>query len=146
VLNSVDEKLKSQGIDPTKMEMPVPVSAAPTNQQAAPAPGKNVQLDSRLPVEKGPLFLEQGTPQPPPAKAQPEESPVQKTDEGSQPPAEPSQQLPSAVVKGAPPRVKETGLDPRTAKPEESAPLPDAFDQIRQDAESLRKALSPLNW
>jgi len=147
VLNSVDEKLKSQGIDPTKMEMPASANAAASSQEAAPAPErvKKVQLDSRLPVEKGPLFLEQGTAQPP-AKIQAEESPVQKTDESSQPPAEPSQQLPSAVVKGAPPRVKETGVDPRTAKPEESAALPEAFDQIRQDAESLKKALSPFNW
>ena len=147
VLNSVDEKLKSQGIDPTKVEMPVPVSAAANNHEATPPSErvKKVQLDSRLPVEKGPLFLEPGTAQPP-AKAQAAESAVEKTDEHDQPPAEPSQQLPSAVVTGVPSRVKESTLDPKTAKPEESPQLPEAFDQIRKDAESLRKTLNPLSW
>jgi outer membrane protein assembly factor BamD len=147
VLNSVDEKLKSQGIDPTKVEMPVPVGAAASNLEATPPSerAKRVELDSRLPVEKGPLFLEQGAAQTPtPAKVQTEESAVEKKTD--QPPAEPSQQLPSSVVTGVPSRVKESTLDPKTAGPEESAQLPEAFDQIRKDAESLRKALNPLSW
>jgi outer membrane protein assembly factor BamD len=147
VLNSVDEKLKSQGIDPTKVEMPVPVSAAAANPDSTPPPArvKKVELDSRLPDNKGPLFKEADISKPP-AKVQPEESTEEKKDAQNQPAAEPSPQLPSAIVKGAPPRVKETTLDPKSAQPEESPVLPDALDQIRKDAESIKKALNPLSW
>src|SRR5262249_59987863 len=63
LLSSIDQKLKSQGFEPSKFE------ASPTADQAPQQePVKKVELGAKVAVEKGPLFL---TPMEIPAQAKP---------------------------------------------------------------------------
>src|SRR5262249_10428615 len=51
LLSSIDQKLKSQGFEPSKFEAP------PTANQTLQEPVKKVELGAKVAVEKGPLFL-----------------------------------------------------------------------------------------
>jgi outer membrane protein assembly factor BamD len=148
ILGSVDEKLKRQGIDPTKTEMPVPAqrgSGSQVSGQSASAPERNqkVELDTRLPAEKGPLFLGAGDPQ---SQGKPEEQQkIEDQKEEQLPPStDPAQQLPQNVFKG--PRIKETPLDSGSGQKEDSGPLQGALDQLKKDAEGLEKVFNPFAW
>ena len=52
LLSSIDQKLKSQGLEPSKFE--APPTANPTPQRE---PARKVELEPKVAVEKGPLFL-----------------------------------------------------------------------------------------
>src|SRR5205823_7426855 len=56
LLGSIDDKLKSKGIEPSKFELPAPPESA---SGIAPKkdPVKKVELEPKVSVEKGPLFL-----------------------------------------------------------------------------------------
>jgi hypothetical protein len=146
VLESIDQTLKRQGIDAANLEAQPPVGTAGGAQQPAqPSPTtasrQRIELDSRLPEEKGPLFLEgRALPAPPQNEEQP------KVTEEQNPATVSPDQLPASIVAGPPSRVKETTLDPKSAEQEDSGAMEGAFDQIRKDAEALRKALNPLSW
>jgi hypothetical protein len=145
VLDSIDQTLKRQGIDATSLEAPAPVGAAAGAQQpgqpSSTTSRQRIELDSRLPEEKGPLFLEgRALPAPPQNEEQP------KAAEEQDPAMVSPNQLPPSIVAGPPSRVKETTLDPKPAEKEDSGAIDGAFDQMRKDAEALRKALNPLSW
>ncbi len=147
ILNSIDQKLKAQGVEPAKLDKPP--TAAEVKAAAQKAPAKNVELEPKLALEKGPLFLNPAElPQTEkPASAQEVMKPESKPDNNP----ESDKQLPNRIlVKGpvqAPPAAP-------TAKPTEAkktATVPDdeskgAFEQIRQDIESIGKALNPFRW
>ena len=144
VLSSIDDKLKSRGIDPTKIEAPFPLNKpSQVETQASPKPSQKVELDSRLPAEKGPLFLGAGETQGQGKLEEPQQI-EDKKEEQVQPSTDPAQQLPSAVFKG--PRIKETPLDTPSGQKQDSGGLQGAFEQIRKDAEALDKALNPFSW
>src|SRR5262249_57767998 len=52
LLSSIDEKLKSQGFEPSKVEAPPTANQAPQQESV-----KKVELGAKVAVEKGPLFL-----------------------------------------------------------------------------------------
>src|SRR5262249_51859917 len=71
LLSSIDQKLKSQGVNPGRFDLP-PAASDGTETPPAPAvasSSRRVELGSRLPVEKGPLFLN-------PADVQTQEKPA----------------------------------------------------------------------
>src|SRR6185295_11630412 len=58
ILSSIDQKLRAKGVEPAKFETPPP---AQVKEASAPKPQpKTVELNSKLTVEKGPLFLSPG--------------------------------------------------------------------------------------
>ena len=54
LLSSIDQKLKNQGVEPAKLDLPPVATIQNAPRQEAP---KRVELDSKLTMEKGPLFL-----------------------------------------------------------------------------------------
>jgi outer membrane protein assembly factor BamD len=146
LLSSIDQRLKQQGVEPAKFEVP---ATTPANQPAAPKkePPKKVEIEPKLVLEKGPLFLN-------PVEAQTitgvaaEPVDQQKTPERAEKqPA--TRDLSKALVKG--PTQPQA---PPAAKPqEEKKPVPGqdpenkgVFDQLRQDMDSVGKILNPFRW
>jgi len=138
ILSSIDQKLKAQGVEPAKFDKPP--SAEEIKAAAQKAPAKNVELEPKLAMETGPLFLNPGE-LPQAEKPMPAQE-VKKPDS-----LESDQQLPNRILVKGPVQVS-------TAKPAETkkpGTAPDdepkgAFDQIRQDIESVGRALNPFRW
>ena len=146
LLSSIDQKLKQQGIEPAKFEPP---ATTPANQEA-PAkkePTKKVEIEPKLVLEKGPLFLN-------PAEAQAitgaSADPVDQQKRPESPEKEPAtRDISKALVKGpnqpqAVPAARPA--EPKTAAPGEEPENKGTFDQIRQDIDNLSKILNPFRW
>jgi outer membrane protein assembly factor BamD len=146
VLDSIDQKLKARGVEASKLEPP------PTTEEikaaAAQKPQtKNVELEPKLALEKGPLFLNPGE-----TKSQEKvgEQEAKKTDGADMDSAEISKEPPNRVLVKGPVQSQSTeaARPPETKKPtsgQEEEPK-GTFDQIRQDMESVSKALNPFQW
>lgn len=145
VLSSIDEKLKSQGFEPSKIEAP------PTRDQLKAArqePVKKVELEPKVAVEKGPLFL--GPAEIPAQRKAPSAdasaSAEKKTEssEKHQPPA--GREFPRTLVKGPtqPQPAAKTAQKPLS--PDQTDESKGAFEQLKSDIESARKALNPFSW
>src|SRR5262250_3635780 len=141
LLGSIDQKLRSQGVEPAKFESSVPPGqdnkpSAPRQEQV-----KTVALEPKMAVEKGPLFLS-----PPEAQTQvkptvsPEPAKQEKVDSSNDKAPEPEgREVPRVLVKG--PSQPQTVA---AAKPaEQKKPLPPddeenrgVIDYLKQDVES----------
>jgi hypothetical protein len=145
ILSSIDEKLKAKGVEPAQFEQPP--SAEKTKVPAAQQPQlKNVEIEPKVTLEKGPLFL---NPTDVPAQEKtPSTSNVEakKSDDG-----EPGAQAPSRVLVKGPvqPQMATAGSKPaetnRTSSTSDDEPK-GVLDQIRQDVESASKVLNPFQW
>lgn len=145
ILSSIDEKLKAKGVEPGQFEQPP--SAEKTKVPAAQQPQvKNVEIEPKVTLEKGPLFL---NPTDVPAQEKtPSTSNVEakKSDDG-----EPGAQAPSRVLVKGPvqPQPATAGSKPaetnRTSSTSDDEPK-GVLDQIRQDVESAGKVLNPFQW
>jgi len=151
LLGSIDQKLRSQGVEPAKFESSVPPGqdnkpSAPRQEQV-----KTVALEPKMAVEKGPLFLS-----PPEAQTQvkptvsPEPAKQEKVDSSNDKAPEPEvREVPRVLVKG--PSQPQTVA---AAKPaEQKKPLPPddeenrgVMDYLKQDVESIGKVLNPFRW
>src|SRR5215470_1115010 len=151
LLGSIDQKLRSQGVEPAKFESSVPPGqdnkpSAPRQEQV-----KTVALEPKMAVEKGPLFLS-----PPEAQTQvkptvsPEPAKQEKVDSSNDKAPEPEvREVPRVLVKG--PSQPQTVA---AAKPaEQKKPLPPddeenrgVIDYLKQDVESIGKVLNPFRW
>jgi hypothetical protein len=146
ILGSIDQKLKAQGVEPVNSQPP------PTSEvrQTAPKPAvKSVELEPKLAVEKGPLFLSPiDAPVPSPEKAasnQDTNKPDAKLDatEGSK--ETPSRVLVKGPVQTQPTAAQKTAERTRLSSAQDDEPK-GVFDQIRQDMEKASKALNPFSW
>lgn len=155
LLSSIDQKLKSQGVEPSKFELP-PI-ASETKQNTPPQP-KQVSLDSKITVEKGPLFLSSSglsssviqTQQKADGPQEPakEEKKLESSDDKPQEPA--VREIPRVLVKGpSQPQPVSTAAKPPEQK---KAALPDdeenkgVVDYLKDDLESIGKVLNPFRW
>ena len=147
LLSSIDEKLKGQGFEPAKLQAP------PTAEQlqATPRqePAKKVELEPKVAVEKGPLFLApaeipgQGRAPSTEAPANPEK----KTESADKLQAPAEGEFPRTLVKGpTQPQsaAKATEQKPPSAGQQEETKGP--FDQLRSDMDNVSKALNPFRW
>jgi outer membrane protein assembly factor BamD len=149
VLSSIDEKLKAQGVGPGQFERP-PTAEEIKATEAQSKQVKNVQLEPKIALEKGPLFLNPSEVAAPEktgasATATTEIKPIETNpDTGRSAPAAPDRVL----VKG--PIATPAGLG--TVKPDaQSASVQSdepkgAFEQLRQDMENVSKTLNPFRW
>jgi hypothetical protein len=91
ILSSIDQKLKAQGVEPGKLQ------AAPTPEETRKAVAQkptNVELEPKLSLEKGPLFLS-------PADMQAQEKPTSKPETIKPDAVDNTQDIPSRIlVKG----------------------------------------------
>ena len=149
LLSSIDQKLKGQGVEPGKFE-PAPIITQTTGKPAAPP--KEINLEPKRGLEKGPLFL---SPEQVPAIEQSTSESGQKENantESANKPEEPvTREIPkAALVRGpqqptpAAPAAKPAEQKKPSAKPDEENK--GAFDQLKQDLESVGKLLNPFRW
>lgn len=141
ILSSIDQKLQARGVEPGKFEAP------PTPQQVKTASAPKPQprnLEPKVVLEKGPLFL---NPSEVPSE-QPASSPVARNPqpEASSEETAPSRLLVKGPIQTPPPGSASKTQDtrkPTTARDDEPKGV---LDQIRQDVESVGKALNPFRW
>jgi outer membrane protein assembly factor BamD len=144
ILSSIDQKLKAQGVEPSKFEKPP--TPEEVKQSAAKAQPKSVELEPKLALEKGPLFLNPGevqTQQPtaPRPEADKQGGPQQNTETVVDTVSRP-------LVKGPVQPQQVASRPSETTKPapgQEDQPK-GVFEQIRQDLENASKALNPFRW
>ena len=144
ILSSIDQKLKARGVEPGKFEAPPTPEQVKTAAVQKPQ-ARDIELEPKVAREKGPLFLN------------PTNAPENKSADGATP-AKPQSQtiveenLPASrmLVKGP---IQTPPVDARRREPEvrkSTAPREEepkgALDQIRQDVESIGKALNPFSW
>lgn len=143
VLSSIDQKLKARGVEPGKFEAPPTPEQVKTTTAPKPQP-KAIELEPKVALEKGPLFLNPSeVPADKPATASASKPQTQQPVEEMTPasrtlvkgPVQP--QPPGAAAKAA--EVKKPS-QPRDDEPK------GVLDQIRQDVESVGKALNPFRW
>jgi outer membrane protein assembly factor BamD len=139
ILSSIDQKLKSKGVEPGKFEQ------APTDQEvktsAQKPPSKTVEIEPKVTLEKGPLYL---SPAEVPAQEKPASAPARSED--TEQAKEPSSRV---LVKGPvqPQAATSAPKAAETKKPSYGEDEPKGvLDQIRQDIESAGKALNPFSW
>lgn len=144
LLSSIDQKLKSQGLEPSKFE--APPTANPTPQRE---PVRKVELEPKVAVEKGPLFLsptelpaQEKTPSTGAVAKQ--EKPVDSS-ERQQAPGD--REFPRTLVKGPtqPEPVAKTA-EPKRPQPGQEDEPKGVFDQLKGDMENVSKALNPFRW
>jgi outer membrane protein assembly factor BamD len=148
LLSSIDQKLKGQGVEPGNFE-PAPIA---TQTGAKPkAPPKEINLETKRALEKGPLFLSPGqvptVEQPSTAAEQKEAVKTESSDKAAEPT---TREIPkSALVRG--PQPAPVAAPAKPAERSQSTSDPDgetvgAFDQLKQDLEGVSKLLNPFSW
>ena len=137
VLSSIDQKLKAQGMDAGKFE------AAPTAEEikrtTKPA---NVELEPKLNLEKGPLFLS-------PGEVPAQENRPSNAEEGKPEGVQGPQEGPARVLVKGPVQPKTTVASSKAAEAKSNSgdgTPKGAFDQLRQDMDNVSKALNPFSW
>ena len=153
LLTGIDEALKRKGMDPAKFETTVKSGAAGADNQATgrqpstARPEKKIELAPKLPVEKGPLFLDNSDYQ-----AQEKAKESQASDQAvAQPPksAEPRRDLPQAVVKGPPQPASEKPAETKVAEkksPDEEDSSKGTLEQLKEDLGRIRNLFNPFGW
>ena len=145
VLSSIDQKLAARGVQPAQFEKPPTaeeVKAATVEKSRA---NTKLELEPKLSVEKGPLFLNPGN-----VETGKETAPTTETKQAESASAAAASELPSRVlVKG--PIQTQANLNPKETAIKRSATSTDdeakgVFDQLRQDVDSVSKALNPFQW
>jgi outer membrane protein assembly factor BamD len=144
LLSGIDQKLKSQGLEPSKFE--APPTANPTPQRE---PARKVELEPKVAVEKGPLFL---SPTEIPAQERTSSTgavanPEKKAESSEKQQVPGDREFPRTLVKGPaqPQPVAKTSEQKRPLPGLEDEPK-GAFDQLKSDVDNVGKALNPFRW
>jgi outer membrane protein assembly factor BamD len=145
LLSSIDQKLKSQGFEPSKFEAPPTVNQTPQQE-----PVKKVELGAKMAVEKGPLFL---TPMEIPAQGKPSSAGTAANPENNPESSEKPQvsgeraEFPRTLVKGpTEPQPVAKIAEPKRPVPGQEDESKGVFDQLKGDMENVSKALNPFRW
>src|SRR6266481_4674401 len=151
MLSSIDQKLKSQGFEPSNFEAPPPpseLSEAPKKE-----PAKNVELEPKMAIDKGPLFLAPAE-IPAQGKAATSENSVnpEKKPESAekQPVPGEDRDFPRQLVKGPaqpqPPIPVAKTAEQKRPVPGEEEEAKGIFEQLKGDVENIQKLLNPFQW
>jgi outer membrane protein assembly factor BamD len=144
VLSSIDQKLKARGVEPSRFEKPPTAEELKAASAQKPQP-KNVELEPKLALEKGPLFLS-------PSEASSQDKAA----------ANQAVKTPDSIAEGAkeesPSRVLVKGpvqtqaivgakpVEPKSSSSNQDEEPKGVLDQIRQDIENASKVLNPFRW
>jgi outer membrane protein assembly factor BamD len=148
LLSSIDQKLKSQGVEPAKFE--APPSASELNQSPKKDEVKKVELQPKVAVEKGPLFLG------PSEQIRAPENTVstgavanveKKPESSEKQQVSTEQEFPRTLVKGPvkPQPALKTAEQKRPQPGQEEEPK-GVFEQLKDDVDSVNKVLNPFHW
>jgi hypothetical protein len=141
ILGSIDQKLKASGVAPGAFEPPP--SAAEIKSATAPKPrNRNVEIEPKVTLEKGPLYLS-------PADLPAQENPAASAPTKERDDLDRTNELPSRVLVKGPVQPQATAA-PKPAETKPSSTAGDepkgALDQIRQDIDNASKVLNPFSW
>ena len=151
LLSAIDQKLQSQGVEPAKFNAP-PVSQAKAQPSTPkPEPTQKVELEPKVAIEKGPLFLspaevptqDKAASDPDAAAEQNKKASVDKPEDSG------VREIPKALIKG--PSQPVATVAARSSEPKGTPTFGDeenkgVFDRLREDAENLSKILNPFQW
>ena len=144
ILSSIDQKLRSKGVEPGKFEAPPTAQEVKATSVQKP-PSRNVELEPKVTLEKGPLFL---NPMeiPGPEKAAPSANTA--TNKPSETDSTVMEAPSRVLVKGP---IQQQAAAPKAVETKKPFPGQDdepkgVLDQIRQDVESASKVLNPFRW
>lgn len=149
LLSSIDQKLKSQGVEPSRFELP-PSSAEVAESAAKNTAPAKVELEPKVGAEKGPLYLAPAElPSQTSSDRAPESDAIDTKPEGAETKQPAGSEAPRNLVRG-PTQAQPANRPTKTAeqiKPatgqEETKGL---FDHLRDDIESASKVLNPFRW
>lgn len=145
ILSSIDQQLKAKGVEASKLEPP-PTAEEIKAAGAQRPQTKTVELEPKLALEKGPLFLNPAETKSQDKVGEPEANKAAEETDGEGTAKEPPNRV---LVKGpVQPQSVAATRAPETKNPssgQEEEPK-GAFDQIRQDMENVSKALNPFRW
>ena len=139
ILSSIDEKLKSRGVEAGKFEQaptPAETKAAP----AATSKPKDIEIEPKVALEKGPLFLA-----PAEVPAQEKAPAVANQADGSDRAQTPSRVLVKGPVESQASATQKAVETKKSSSIQGDEPK-GVFDQLRQDIESASKVLNPFQW
>ena len=140
VLSSIDQKLRSKGVEPEKFDKPPTAEEIKAASVQKPRP-QTVEIEPKVTLEKGPLYLE---PAAVPAQAPAPSAQTERASDGNQEP-------PSRVLVKGPVPAQASANGPRPVEANKASASQDdeqkgMLDQIRQDIESASRALNPFRW
>lgn len=143
VLSSIDQKLRAQGVEPAKFQAPPTPDQVKEALTATPQ-ARTVELEPRLSVEKGPLFLSPTDTQPRPSSAAsvPAETPSAVNEAKPEIPTRHLVKGPVQTQAAAPTAKPATPGSTNPADPGSTS----VFGQIQQDIERASKILNPFSW
>ena len=153
LLSSIDQKLQSKGVNPSQFELP-PSAVESKTSVSKKEPVNKVELEPKLAVEKGPLFLAPtDIPEPTQPSSAPQASSEDKNAEATEKPQDPAErQIPKSIVKG-PSLIQPASAAPKpaeqkkpTAAPGEDEEPKGVLDYLKQDIEGVSKVLNPFQW
>ena len=149
LLSSIDQKLKSQGVEPSRFELP-PSPSEVTENAIKNTPPVKVELEPKVSAEKGPLFL---APAELPSKATSDRADDANTSNAKSDVAEKPQPAdriaPRNLVRGP---TQSQPANRATSPAEQKKAAPDEeetkglFDHLRDDVENVSKILNPFRW
>ena len=148
LLSSIDQKLKSQGVEPSGFGLP-PSPAEVSESSVKNTPPVKVELEPKVSSEKGPLFLA-------PAELPNQATTDRARDAGNNANAEAAEtqqpagsEAPRNLVRGP---IQAQPANRATKPAEQKKPAPGEeetkglFDYLRDDAENVSKILNPFRW
>jgi len=146
LLSNIDQKLQKQGVGPAGFEPPPAAPVGSNETKVKNEPQKKVEIEPKLALEKGPLFLNPGETQGLTGTT-PELVNQEKTEPAEKQPA--TRDISKALVKGptqpqAAPAAKQE--EEKKTVPGQDPENKGVFDQIRQDIDSIGKILNPFRW
>ena len=143
ILSSIDQKLAAKGVQPGQFDKPPTaeeVKAAAIEQSRA---NTKLELEPKLSVEKGPLFLSPGN-----VEIGDKPATLPETNQSDAPSA--TAEVSSRVLVKGPIRTETNANAKETAAKRPSSSTDDeskgVFDQLRQEVESASKVLNPFRW
>ena len=143
ILSSIDQKLKAKGVEASNLEPP-PTAEAIKAATAQKPQTTTVELEPKLALEKGPLFLSPAETKTEEKVGGPDEKKAAEEADGEGTATEPPNRV---LVKGpVQPQSVAATRAPESKNPGQEEEPKGAFDQIRQDMENVSKALNPFRW
>ncbi|MBI2180854.1 MAG: tetratricopeptide repeat protein, partial [Deltaproteobacteria bacterium] len=147
LLSSIDQKLQKQGVGAAGFEPPPAAPVGSDDTKVKNEPQKKVEIEPKLALEKGPLFLNPGEAQSLTGTTPEPVNQEKKAESAEKEPA--TRNISKALVKGP----TQPQAAPAAKQEEEKKPVPGqdpenkgVFDQLRQDLDSIGKILNPFRW
>ncbi|HWO40602.1 MAG TPA: outer membrane protein assembly factor BamD [Candidatus Eisenbacteria bacterium] len=140
VLSSIDQKLKSQGVEPSQFEPP----PAPAEKPSAPRPqpAQQIELEPKL-VDRGPFRL----PASPVSPRSDEPAAAEETSARPESAGEPAVTVPEAVVRGAAQPSVQAAKPAEPKKPGASdEDQKGVLEQMKEDVDRVGRILNPFRW